>query len=416
MSNFVIIRDIAMAAGVSPSTVSYAISGKTAGANIPQKTRERILAIVRESGYKPNRVARDMVLGRQTTIGLVLSVTGSGGSATLIPDMASVLASAGFRLVVIAIPAAPVAAREAVVSLLHDGIAALLCCPTAMPVTVPAVAGICPVIPLGSGAAESLLKALGIPVVIKEAVSTVVAAVPGGILTEPVSTPSPVKPIAPAPVGDPAPEPVDIVPEPEHQIAPESPPDAPATNLASSVVTAASGELVETIPGGTEREAVIPVSITPPVVPALELTPVDSAPADPNEETPIQVLEVSTPESGSDELRPPEDIALEGEVHLSRAPESAPTEPMIEQVSVVTEPQPVMTAPLEVTFIEPEPIQPTVPVAEIPPTVEIVEPERPIEGSIATDSEWGQTSVPSLANPSEQEVVSEQPVDGEQRE
>jgi DNA-binding LacI/PurR family transcriptional regulator len=95
LSNFVTIRDIAMAAGVSPTTVSYAIRGKTVGVNIPAETRARILAIARQSSYKPNRIAQDMVLGRQSTIGLVLSATGDGAFAAMIPEVEPTLAAAG---------------------------------------------------------------------------------------------------------------------------------------------------------------------------------------------------------------------------------------------------------------------------------------------------------------------------------
>lgn len=116
-----------MAAGVSPTTVSYAIRGKKEGVNIPDGTRARIIAIARQSGYKPNRIARDMVLGRQSTIGLLLSATGSGESLSLIPVIEPILATAGYRLTLVVLPANPTAAQERISTLLHDGVAGILC-------------------------------------------------------------------------------------------------------------------------------------------------------------------------------------------------------------------------------------------------------------------------------------------------
>lgn len=65
----VTITDVAHAAGVSPSTVSRALS-------VPDKvdpaTRERILRLARHLGYQPNRAARSLITGRTGNLGLVL--------------------------------------------------------------------------------------------------------------------------------------------------------------------------------------------------------------------------------------------------------------------------------------------------------------------------------------------------------
>ena len=172
-----------MAAGVSPTTVSYALRGKTVGVNIPAETRARILAIARQSGYKPNRIAQDMVLGRQSTIGLVLSATGAGTFAAMIPEVEPTLAAAGYRLVVAVLPTDFGIALERVATLLRDGVAGLLCCPAALPVVVQRVAGMCPVVAFAQGAGETLLKALGVPEPVvppSTPASDVEAAVPGG--------------------------------------------------------------------------------------------------------------------------------------------------------------------------------------------------------------------------------------------
>ncbi|MGO3884896.1 MAG: LacI family DNA-binding transcriptional regulator [Mycetocola sp.] len=58
------IHEVAQAAGVSISTVSYALSGKRP---VSEKTRKRINAVVEELGYLPNAGAR-MLAGRRTGI------------------------------------------------------------------------------------------------------------------------------------------------------------------------------------------------------------------------------------------------------------------------------------------------------------------------------------------------------------
>lgn len=58
------IHDVAHAAGVSISTVSYALSGKR---SVSEKTRRRIEQAVQDLGYQPNAGAR-MLAGRRTNI------------------------------------------------------------------------------------------------------------------------------------------------------------------------------------------------------------------------------------------------------------------------------------------------------------------------------------------------------------
>ncbi len=68
--------DVAREAGVSQTTVSFVIND-TPGANIPQETRERVLAVVKELNYRPNAMARGLSSQRSHTIGFI-----SGNIAT----------------------------------------------------------------------------------------------------------------------------------------------------------------------------------------------------------------------------------------------------------------------------------------------------------------------------------------------
>src|SRR5215469_1237155 len=64
--------DIAQAAGVSRTTVSFVLN-ETKGANISAETRARVLEAARTLDYVPHSAARMLVSGRTRTIGLVLA-------------------------------------------------------------------------------------------------------------------------------------------------------------------------------------------------------------------------------------------------------------------------------------------------------------------------------------------------------
>lgn len=63
------ITDVARHAGVSPSTVSYALSGKRP---ISEETRQRIEASIRELGYRPHAGARALASSRSNVLALVI--------------------------------------------------------------------------------------------------------------------------------------------------------------------------------------------------------------------------------------------------------------------------------------------------------------------------------------------------------
>lgn len=65
----VTIREVARAAGVSPSTVSRAIAGNP---RISQATRARVLDAMQRLGYRPNAIARSLVTRASRTLGIVL--------------------------------------------------------------------------------------------------------------------------------------------------------------------------------------------------------------------------------------------------------------------------------------------------------------------------------------------------------
>ncbi|MBM4323824.1 MAG: LacI family transcriptional regulator [Deltaproteobacteria bacterium] len=70
MNKKVNIKDIARLANVSHTTVSRALNNKS---RIRKETREKILSIAKELGYRPNFVARSLVMKRTKTLGLVIT-------------------------------------------------------------------------------------------------------------------------------------------------------------------------------------------------------------------------------------------------------------------------------------------------------------------------------------------------------
>jgi LacI family transcriptional regulator len=65
------IKDVAKIAGVSITTVSRVVNNKPEGIS-PEK-RKYILEIIKETGYRPNGLARGLVTKRTSTIGLMIS-------------------------------------------------------------------------------------------------------------------------------------------------------------------------------------------------------------------------------------------------------------------------------------------------------------------------------------------------------
>lgn len=72
MSKTVTLKDIAKQAGVSTTTVSRILNDRDSGIPIREETRNRVVAIANELGYKPNLLARGLRGSSSSLLGVIL--------------------------------------------------------------------------------------------------------------------------------------------------------------------------------------------------------------------------------------------------------------------------------------------------------------------------------------------------------
>lgn len=77
MRQHITIKDIARIAGVSTSTVSRALSNSP---ELSEQTRQRILEICRQEGYRVNALARSLICNKTNVIGLIVPEVTNPGS------------------------------------------------------------------------------------------------------------------------------------------------------------------------------------------------------------------------------------------------------------------------------------------------------------------------------------------------
>lgn len=96
------IRDVAERAGVSLTTVSYVLSGRSGGTTrISQPTQERVLAAVGDLGYVPNQAARGMRRGRTDVVAVAIRDLESPWDRALATAAARILPQHGYQPVIL---------------------------------------------------------------------------------------------------------------------------------------------------------------------------------------------------------------------------------------------------------------------------------------------------------------------------
>ena len=92
------IKDIANAAGVSPSTVSKVINQKDA--NISEETRQRVLQVIEDSNYIPYAGVRGKLLAQNNQIALILPSLKNGFYAEFADTVQRLVRKQGFSLII----------------------------------------------------------------------------------------------------------------------------------------------------------------------------------------------------------------------------------------------------------------------------------------------------------------------------
>ncbi|WP_138443933.1 LacI family DNA-binding transcriptional regulator [Sinomonas susongensis] len=92
------ISEVAEAAGVGRATVARTLGGY---GSVSPRTRDRILAVARELGYRPNSLARSMTTGETRTLGVVLADVGNPFFVGVLRGLGEAARSAGYDVLVL---------------------------------------------------------------------------------------------------------------------------------------------------------------------------------------------------------------------------------------------------------------------------------------------------------------------------
>ena len=96
------IRDVAQTAGVSLTTVSYVLSGRSGGTTrISPATQDRVHAAVRELGYVANRAARGMRRGRTELVAVAVADLEQPRDRAIAAVLARILPEHGYQAVIL---------------------------------------------------------------------------------------------------------------------------------------------------------------------------------------------------------------------------------------------------------------------------------------------------------------------------
>lgn len=139
------IPDVARRAGVAPATAARALGDYGA---VSDATRRRVLAAADELGYRRNDLARAMITGRSTTIGLVIADIENPFFARAARGVSDAARRLGYEVVLTNTDEDTAAERSAVRVLLAKRVDGIIVAPTSHDVDhlVAARAGGCPVV------------------------------------------------------------------------------------------------------------------------------------------------------------------------------------------------------------------------------------------------------------------------------
>lgn len=117
------IRDVAARAGVSPATVSNALSGLR---GVTGDRRRAVLEAVEALGYKSNHMASSLRRGETRTIGIVVPDLGNEYFASLVRQWEKIASTSGYEMLVVASGEDPATEARRIESLIARRIDGLL--------------------------------------------------------------------------------------------------------------------------------------------------------------------------------------------------------------------------------------------------------------------------------------------------
>lgn len=98
----VTLKAVAKRVGLTPGTVSAVLNNSPACRSVPERTKKRIFAAVRELNYKPNYLARALRVKRTYTIGVIASEIGDPYGSTIISGIERYLRNNDFFYLTVA--------------------------------------------------------------------------------------------------------------------------------------------------------------------------------------------------------------------------------------------------------------------------------------------------------------------------
>src|SRR5690349_20776086 len=91
--------DVARMVGLSRTTISYVLNGRD-DVSIPEATRARVLSAAAKMGYRPNSIARSLVRGKTSTIGVIVPVLEFSSTSEIINGIEEECSRKRYRMLV----------------------------------------------------------------------------------------------------------------------------------------------------------------------------------------------------------------------------------------------------------------------------------------------------------------------------
>jgi LacI family transcriptional regulator len=96
----VTIKDIAKELNLSRTTISFVLTGVGTEKGVSKKTQERVLAYVESINYQPNLLARSLIKGVSSTIGVIVPSIGDSFYAKLVKEIEKEAEKKGYVIII----------------------------------------------------------------------------------------------------------------------------------------------------------------------------------------------------------------------------------------------------------------------------------------------------------------------------